>query len=286
MKLIGAHVSAAGGVQNAPLNAKAIGAKAFALFTKNQRRWHAKPLTAKTIADFKANMTASGFTPEQVLPHDSYLINLGHPDDEARQKSLDAFVDELERCHQLGLMLLNFHPGSHLKKLSEGACLSRISDAINIAVDKVPDVVAVIETTAGQGSNLGHTFDQIAAIIDGVKNTKRVGVCIDTCHIFAAGYDIRTDDTYHETMDKFGSLIGFDFLRGMHLNDSKQPLGSRVDRHDNIGKGHIGSRAFELLLNDPRMDSIPLILETPNSQQWPEELRQLASFEGRVKVDA
>jgi deoxyribonuclease IV len=228
---VGAHVSATGGVENAPLNAAAIGANAFALFTKNQRRWEAKPLTPKSIEAFTANCAKHGFTPAQILPHDSYLINLGHPDTEALRKSRAAFIDEMQRCEQLGLKYLNFHPGSHLKEISEAQCLAAIAASINQALDQTEGVVAVIETTAGQGSTLGFRFEQLAAILDQVADKRRVGVCIDTCHIFSAGYDLRTREACEATFAEFDRVIGFDALCAMHINDSKAAFGSRVDRH-------------------------------------------------------
>ncbi|MEL6182802.1 MAG: deoxyribonuclease IV [Myxococcota bacterium] len=278
MKHVGAHVSAAGGVQNAPGNAKALGATAFALFTRNQRRWVSKPLTDAQIAGFKAELSELGVAPEQVLPHDSYLINLGHPTEEGRRKSLTAFVDELHRCAQLGLNRLNFHPGSHLREISEEDCLARVATALDEALDRVQGVVAVIEATAGQGSNVGYRFEHLAAILDQVRDPSRVGVCLDTCHIFAAGYDLRTEEAYTATMEQFDALVGFDRLLGMHLNDSKTELGSRVDRHASLGEGHIGLKAFEMIMADPRMDGIPLILETPNTEHWAEEIAMLKGF--------
>ncbi len=275
MKWIGAHVSTAGGVQNAPENAYRIGARAFALFTKNQRQWSAKPLTSEQIDGFQAAMEQYGYTPEQVLPHDSYLINLGHPEREAREKSLNAFIDELERCHQLGLTLLNFHPGSHLRKISEESCLDLIADSINQALEKTTGVTAVIENTAGQGSNLGYRLEHLAHIIDRVEDKSRVGVCIDTCHAFAAGYDLRTADAYNQTMDAFGEIVGFDYLRGMHINDCKSEFESRVDRHHSIGEGTIGLEGFRMVMNDKRIDQIPMVLETINSELWREEIELL-----------
>ncbi|NPA29542.1 MAG: deoxyribonuclease IV [Epsilonproteobacteria bacterium] len=274
-KFVGAHVSAAGGVYNAPLNAMAIGAKAFALFTKNQRQWKAKPLDEETIEKFKANLEKSGIAPRHVLPHDSYLINLGHPEEEKRQKSLDAFIDEVRRCAQLGLDRLNFHPGSHLKKMSEEACLDRIAEAMNITLEETEGVTLVIENTAGQGSNLGYRFEHLAYLIDKTKDKSRVGVCLDTCHMFTAGYDIRTKEVYEETMKEFDTIVGFGYLRGMHINDAKPKLGSRVDRHHSLGKGEIGWEAFELIMNDPRMDDIPLVLETIDESIWAEEIAAL-----------
>ena len=291
-KFVGAHVSASGGVYNAPLNAKAIGAKAFALFTKNQRQWVAKPLDDETIAKFKTALQESGILPKHVLPHDSYLINLGHPEVEKLEKSRAAFIDELERCDALGLDKLNFHPGSHLAKLGkkekqdsallqaiENKCLDVIAESINIALEKTQNVKAVIENTAGQGSNLGYKFEHLAYIIDKVEDKSRIGVCIDTCHMFTAGYDIRTREAYDRTWDAFGEIVGFEYLSGMHLNDSKPPLGSRVDRHHSLGKGEIGLDAFRFIMNDERMDDIPLILETIDETIWAEEIALLYSFQ-------
>lgn len=275
MKYIGAHVSASGGVFNAPINAHQINATAFALFTKNQRQWQAKPLDEKTIEQFKYNCELYGYKSKQILPHDSYLINLGHPDLEQLQKSREAFLDEMQRCEQLGLTLLNFHPGSHLNAISVDACLSRIAESINLTLDKTQNVTAVIENTAGQGSNLGYKFEQLAAIIEQVEDKTRVGVCIDTCHAFAAGYDIRTEKAYNETFDEFEQIIGFKYLKGMHINDAKSELASHVDRHNSLGKGNIGYKAFELIMQDPRIDEIPLILETIDPEIWADEIAWL-----------
>jgi len=278
LKFVGAHVSAAGGVFNAPLNAREIGAKAFALFTKNQRQWKAKPLTETAIRKFKENLKTVGIKPEHVLPHDSYLINLGSPDPEKRRKSLEAFIDEVERCYQLGLKYLNFHPGSHLRKVSEEECLRIVADSINEAISRTKEVILVIENTAGQGSNVGYRFEHIAQIIELVEDKSRIGVCLDTCHLFAAGYDIRTREAYEKTMEEFEQIVGFKYLKGMHLNDAKSQLGSRVDRHHSIGKGNIGLDAFRFIMNDPRLDNIPLILETIDPSIWKEEIELLYSL--------
>ncbi len=274
-KFVGAHVSASGGVYNAPENAKNIGAKAFALFTKNQRQWKAKPLDAETIDRFKANLEEAGILPQHILPHDSYLINLGHPEEEKRQKSLDAFIDEVQRCEQLGLDRLNFHPGSHLKKISEEACLDRIAESMNKTLEETQGVTLVIENTAGQGSNLGYKFEHLAYLIDRSIDKSRVGVCIDTCHMFTAGYDIRTREAYDKTWQEFDEIVGFEYLKGMHINDSKPDLGSRVDRHHSLGKGKIGLDAFRFIMNDPRMDDIPLVLETIDDTIWDQEIALL-----------
>ncbi len=279
MKYIGAHVSVRGGVYNAPDNAKAIGAKAFALFTKNQRQWNAKPLDDLTIGTFKDRMAEHGYTADHVLPHDSYLINLGHPEPAKRGKSLSAFIDEVERCAQLGLKRLNFHPGSHLKQIDEEACLDLIADSMNETLRLTEGVTLVIENTAGQGSNLGYRFEHLAYLIDKSIDKSRVGVCIDTCHLFTAGYDIRTPEAYEKTWREFDETIGFDYLEGMHLNDSKPDLGSRVDRHESIGKGKIGLEAFRMIMNDPRIDEIPMVLETIDESLWSEEIKLLYSLQ-------
>jgi deoxyribonuclease IV len=279
MKRVGAHVSAGGGVENAPLNAKAIGAKAFALFTKNQRQWKAKPLTNDNIDKFRQNCEDAGYLPEHVLPHDSYLINLGHPEKEGLKKSRDAFLDEMQRCEQLGLKLLNFHPGSHLKKIEEDACLKRIAESINIALDQTKGVSAIIENTAGQGTNMGFRFEHLAVIIENVDDKKRVGVCLDTCHTFTAGYDLRTKKAFKATMDEFEKVVGFKYLSAMHLNDSKPDLGARVDRHQSIGKGKLGVDPFRFIMNDKRFDEIPMVLETIDDTIWAEEIKLLYSLE-------
>ncbi len=278
MKYIGAHVSASGGVENAVLRAVEIGANAFALFTKNQRQWKAPPLKAETIEKFKRFCQVHHFQPEHILPHDSYLINLGSPDKEGLEKSRAAFIDELERANQLGLKLLNFHPGSHLNLISEGDCLARIAESINIAVEKVPNVIAVIENTAGQGSNLGYRFEHLAEIIDQVEDKNRVGVCLDTCHLFSAGYDISSLASCDETFRQFDEIVGFRYLRGMHLNGSKTPLGSRKDRHDTLREGTIGTDFCKFIMKDDRFDNIPLILETINPEIWADEINFLRTL--------
>ena len=280
MKYIGAHVSIAGGVENAPLNAAAIGAKAFAMFTKNQRQWASPPLTQESIKAFKANCKAHGFSAEHILPHDGYLINLGNPDPAKRAQSLKAFTDEMSRCMQLGLDRLNFHPGSHLREIPEDDCLKLIAESVNAALSETEGVTAVIENTAGQGSNLGYSFEQIARIMELIEDQSRVGVCIDTCHSFAAGYDLKSEDGYEQTMNAFERIIGFCFLRGVHLNDSKSVLGGHLDRHNSIGKGELGLEPFRRLMNDRRFDNIPMVLETIDETLWPEEIKLLYSFAG------
>ncbi len=278
MKYIGAHVSASGGVENAPKNAGEIGATAFALFTKNQKQWLTSPLAEENIIKFKANMEKYSFTPSQVLPHDSYLINLGNPFYEKIEQSRNSFIEEMKRCNLLGLTMLNFHPGSHLKEISEEECLNRISESINIALSKTENVKAVIENTAGQGTNVGYRFEHIAAIIDKVEDKTRVGVCLDTAHTYASGYDIKTIETCEKTFAEFEKIVGFKYLSGMHLNDSKKELATRVDRHETLGNGTLGIECFRYIMKDSRFDNIPLILETPEPDKWKEEIETLRNF--------
>lgn len=278
MKYIGAHISAEGGVQNAPLNASAIRAKAFALFLKNQRQWFSNPLTQLNIKEFRENCEKHNYKPFQILPHDSYLINLGHPEKEPLEKSRKSFLDEMKRCELLGLDRLNFHPGSHLNSISIENCLKRIAESINFILDKTRGVIAVIENTAGQGTNLGHTFEQIRFIIDNVEDKSRAGVCIDTCHAFTSGYDVKSAGGFKETFKKFGEIIGFEFLKGMHLNDSKKDFATYVDRHENLGIGFLGEEVFSLIMNDDRFNNMPLILETPEESLWEAEIRKLYSL--------
>lgn len=277
MKFIGAHVSAAGGVDQAVIRAHELEATAFALFTKNQRQWKAAPLPEDVIEKFKMACEKYGYSSNQILPHDSYLINLGHPVTEALEKSREAFLDELQRCEQLGLSLLNFHPGSHLMQINEDKCLEKISESLNIALSQTQGVTAVIENTAGQGSNLGFRFEHLAKIIDGVEDKSRVGVCIDTCHAFAAGYDLRTEEECIKTFQQFEDIVGFKYLRGMHLNDAKSEFNSRVDRHHSLGEGNIGKTVFSWMMRDPRFDGIPMILETVNPDIWIDEIAWLKS---------
>ena len=278
MKFFGAHVSASGGVENAPRNASAIGATAFALFTKNQRQWRSAPLSAASIEAFGRELAAAAIDPRHVLPHDSYLINLGHPEEEGLERSREAFLDEMQRCEQLGLDRLNFHPGSHLKKISVEECLDRVAESINIALRATKGVTAVIENTAGQGSNVGFAFWQLRRIIDGVEDRSRVGVCLDTCHSFAAGYDLSSELACERTFEEFDREVGFEYLRGVQLNDALRPLGSRIDRHTPLGEGQIGWDCFRFIARDSRFDDLPLILETPDESRWAEEIEILNKF--------
>lgn len=278
MKYVGAHISAAGGVENTPERAVEIGGKAFALFTKNQRQWTAPALTIESIKLFKERLSKVKIDPAHVLPHDSYLINLGNADQEKREKSYNAFIDEVERVEQLGLHLLNFHPGSHLNEIEIEESMDLIADQLNRAIEQSTTAIMVIENTAGQGSNIGYNFDQIGYIIKQIKNKKRVGVCLDTCHLFAAGYDITNKKSFEDTFNQFEKKIGFKYLKGMHLNDCKFALGTKKDRHESIGKGFIGIDAFKMIMHDKRFDEIPLILETPDSEIWKDEIKLLYSL--------
>lgn len=280
MKYIGAHVSAAGGVENAPLNAYRIGATSFALFTKNQRQWQAPPLTPESIAAFKENCSKLGYGRGQILPHDSYLINLGHPGGEEIAKSRAAFLDEMQRCAQLGIDRLNFHPGSHLNRISIEECLDLIAESINIALENTTEVTAVIENTAGQGSNVGYRFEHLARIIEGVKDKSRVGICIDTCHAYVAGYDLQTAAACDATFAELNRVVGLKYLKGMHFNDTLKGMGSRVDRHANLGEGVLGWECFRYIMQDKRFDDMPLVLETPDESKWPEEI---AALKGMAK---
>ncbi len=280
IKWIGAHVSASGGVDNAPVNAHQIGANAFALFTKNQRQWNSKPLDQTVIASFKEKCVELGFTGWQILPHDSYLINLGHPEKAGIEKSRAAFLDEMQRCELLGIPQLNVHPGSYLRKISERECLTRISESVNWVLRQTEGVTVVLENTAGQGSNLGNRFEHLAEIIDQVEDKRRIGFCIDTCHAHAAGYDMRTEEAYKKTMSEADRVVGLEWLRGIHLNDAKSELGSRVDRHAPLGKGTIGEETFQLIMRDDRLNEIPMILETPEPENWAKEISWLRSLTG------
>ena len=282
MKYIGAHVSVDGGVSNAPLRAAEMNMKAFALFTRNPSRWKAAPIPQKEANAFRDNCLRLGFTPEVILPHDSFLINLGAPDKDKLALSREAFLDEMRRCEQLGLTMLNFHPGSHLNQVSEEECLATIAESINIILSQTEGVTAVIESTAGQGSNLGFRFEHLAHIIEQVDDKSRIGVCVDTCHTFAAGYDLATPEGYARTWEDFSRVIGFSYLKGMHINDSKKGLGSRVDRHAPLGKGELGEEFFRMVMADERMNNIPLILETPDEAIWPEEVNWLYSLGGAL----
>ena len=278
MLYIGSHTSIAGGLENAAIEAKALGATAFGMFTKNQRQWASRPITEEESLKFKEKLKELGFSKDQVLPHDSYLINLGNPDDLKRRQSLDAFIDELQRVQTLGLDKLNFHPGSHVNKIDRKGSLALVAEALDEALSSTQGVRPIIETTAGQGSNLGSSFEEIAELLSLSKFPGRLGVCIDTCHIFAAGYDLRSEEAFHKTFEEFGRIVGFDKLEGMHLNDAKIGLGSHLDRHESLGKGQIGIESFIRIAQDPRFRDIPLILETIDSSLWSTEIALLQEY--------
>jgi len=279
MKYVGAHVSAAGGVTNAIRNAVAIGATALSLFTKNQRQWFAAPISDEEVQSFKAACVEHGFSPAQILPHDTYLINLGSPDPDGLKRSRNAFIDELQRCEVLGLDRLNFHPGAHLGKMSEDECLKVIAESINIALERTKGVTAVIENTAGQGSAVGYRFEHLATLIELVEDKQRVGVCLDTCHSLAAGYDLTSKDSSAAVFHEFDKIVGLQWLRGMHLNDAKKGLGSRVDRHETLGNGVLGMGVFEHIMSNPAFDGMPLVLETPDENLWASEIETLRALQ-------
>jgi deoxyribonuclease-4 len=277
-KYIGAHVTTAGGVENALLHADKIKASGFAIFTRNQRRWESPALSEESITLFKERMTQFGYTAEQVLPHNSYLINLAQPDEDKRALSFTAYIDELRRVELLGLRYLNFHPGSTVGLITKEEGIERVAESINQAHQIVGDVVHVLETTSGQTNKIGGSFEELASIIEQVEDKSRIAVCIDTCHIFAAGYDISTSEGWNQTMEEFDRIVSLKFLKGMHLNDSVKGLGSHADRHENVGQGQIGLEGFKTIIRDHRLDRIPLILETPDKRNWDREISLLKSF--------
>lgn len=264
--LIGAHMSIAGGVEQAPLRGRDVGCACIQIFTKSNRQWAARPLKAEEIEGFKRNCTEVGIAP--ALGHDCYLINLGAADRVVWRKSFDCLLVELQRSEQLGLLGLVFHPGAH-SGAGEKAGLRRIIRSVDKLLEKTKgsNVKMLVETTAGQGTNVGYRFEHLAEIITSVKHTSRMGVCYDTCHTFAAGYDIRTEDAYQRTMEEFDKVVGLSRICAFHFNDSKNDLGSGVDRHQHIGHGKLGKDPFRLILLDPRFKSVPKILETPKGKR-------------------
>ncbi|MGB9823613.1 MAG: deoxyribonuclease IV [Candidatus Hydrothermia bacterium] len=266
MGILGAHISIAGGVELAPERGKSLGCESIQIFTKNQRQWFSKELTSETIETFKSNVKKHKI--KKVVVHDSYLINLAARDIELLNKSREAFIDEAKRAWLLGIPFLVFHPGSN-PDLEEGIKL--IAESINETLDKIPDINLLLETTAGQGNAIGRTFEELARIMELVEKKERVGICFDTAHAFESGYDISNEEGYYKTFETFNSIIGLEKLKCFHLNDSKTPLGSNVDRHEHIGKGLLGLKAFELLLNDVRFHDHPMILETPGAEEFYEE---------------
>jgi deoxyribonuclease-4 len=275
MYFIGPHVSIGGGVAKAPVNAQALGATGFGMFVKNQRQWTAEPYASTDIDSFKKQLAADGYTKAQVLPHAGYLINLANPDEAAHEKSMASLVDEIRRCMALGLDKLNLHPGSHLRLITPEEACDRIAKSINRALAQTQGVTVVIENTAGSGGNLGSVFEELKAMIDGIDDKARVGICLDTAHTFAAGFDIRTRDGFLKTMERFDKTVGMKYLRGMHLNDSKAGLTSHVDRHESLGAGLLGIEVFKCIMKDKRFENMPLVLETPDEEIWAQEIRQL-----------
>lgn len=267
------------GVQNAPLRAKEIGARSFALFTGSSNRWTSKPISEEVAEAFKENCRLGGFVADFILPHDNFLINLGSPDPAKLHMSRKSFLEEMQRCERLGLTMLNFHPGSHLNQIQPEECLDRIAESVNKTLEQTSGVMAVLESTAGQGSNLGHQFSQLAHIIDKIEDKTRIGVCVDTCHTYSAGYDLADEDGYRKTWQEFDEVIGAGYLKAIHLNDDLKKLGSRIDRHAEIGKGTLGMSFFRRFVNDPRFDNMPIILETPNPDIWHEEIKMLYSLQ-------
>ena len=280
MYYIGPHVSIGGGVANAPRNAKALGATGFGMFVKNQRQWTAAPYAQADVDAFRRQLKADGYTSAQVMPHAGYLINLANPDEAAHAKSMASLLDELRRCMALGLDKLNFHPGSHLRLLTPQEACGRVARSINAALAETEGVTLVIENTAGSGGNLGSVFEELKAMIEGVDDKRRVGVCLDTMHTFAAGFDIRTRDGFLTTIDHFDRTVGLRYLRGLHLNDSKVALNSHVDRHESLGAGLLGIDVFKCIMRDPRFENMPLVLETPNEELWAQEIEQLTAMAG------
>ncbi|MEG2724813.1 MAG: deoxyribonuclease IV [Kiritimatiellia bacterium] len=271
MRFIGPNVSAT----NPVADAQAVGATGFAFFSKSQLQWLARPLEESTIAAFKRSMKEAPFGAEQVLPHAGYLINLANTDESLHEMSVASFIDEMYRCEQLGLTMLNIHPGAHLNKLSVEAACDRVAQSLNTILAKTHGVTVVLENTAGQGSYLGSKMEELHRMIEGVEDKTRIGFCLDTAHSFGAGFDIRTRDGFLTFIDHVDATIGLSFLRGMHLNDSKVPLASHKDRHESLGKGLIGWEPFETIARDSRFENIPLILETPDGALWADEIKHL-----------
>uniref|UniRef100_A0A1I7XZ56 AP_endonuc_2 domain-containing protein n=1 Tax=Steinernema glaseri TaxID=37863 RepID=A0A1I7XZ56_9BILA len=275
-KLLGAHVSAAGGPHNAIREASELGARACGFFLKNQRSWKWKELTDKQVELFQDALEKYNFDVENVVPHTSYLINAGSPAADTLEKSRANLLDDCKRCERLGIKLLNMHPGSSVGKIERNECVALIAESLNYVISETEKVVIVLETMAGQGNTIGGTFEELKAIIDMVQDKSRVGVCIDTCHIFAAGYDIRTSEKYEETMKKFGETIGWEYLKAFHINDSKGGLRSHLDRHADINTGYLKG-SFKRLMNDLRLDNIPMVLETP-SGNYKQEIETLNGY--------
>jgi deoxyribonuclease-4 len=279
--LLGAHMSIAGGVHTAVERGISIGCTTMQMFVKNNNQWRGKELSDEDIATYKKLLRESSIGP--VVVHDTYLINLCAADKQILRKSRAALKDELDRCEVLGVEYLNFHPGSHVGAGEEEG-IKRIAESLNIIHEETKKyrVKSVLETTAGQGTAIGYRFEQLREIIDMVAEPNRMAVCIDTCHVFAAGYDISTERGYEKTFEDFDAIIGLDRLVAFHVNDSKRELGSHVDRHDHIGKGKIGKTGFRLLMNDERFRAVPKILETPKGPEMKEDVRNMRLLRNMV----
>ncbi|VFP78072.1 Endonuclease 4 [Buchnera aphidicola (Cinara cuneomaculata)] len=272
MTYIGAHVSSQGGVEKSILRAHQLGATAFSLFLNNPLRWNHSSLTNKIVNNFHKNCKIYGYSSLQILPHSSFLINLGHPDKNMNKKSCYAFIHEINCCYQLGLIMINIHPGSYLYQITEQKCLEIISDSINFVLNQTRKVVIVLENTAGQGSNVGYCFEHLAFIINKIEDKSRIGVCLDICHLFAAGYQLNDTDIFLDTFKKFNTLIGLKYLYGIHMNDSKGKCNSRLDRHHNLGYGKIEKHVFSKIVQITEFQNIPIILETKNITMWKNEI--------------
>ena len=279
--MLGAHVSTAGGLHNAPERGREIAAEAIQVFTRNQVQWAARPVSSGEAAAFRAAVERNGI--QVVLAHGSYLVNLATPDHGARQRSRAAFLAEMRRCHALGIPYLVFHPGAHMGA-GEEAGLRRVAASLNHALDRGRGlaVMPLLEVTAGQGSSVGHSFEHLARILEHLETPLRVGVCLDTCHLLAAGYDIATSRGYARTMEDLDRTVGLSRVKAFHLNDAKRGLGSRLDRHESIGRGFLGAATFRRLLRDRRFRGVPMVLETPGGlPRWKEELALLRGLRGR-----
>lgn len=272
---IGAHVSIAEGIEKSVLRAYKLKATAFSCFLGNPLRWNNPPFTVDAIHNFRNFCNKYNYSASQILPHSSYLINLGHPNKLMRKKSCFAFIQEIHRCSELGLKMINIHPGSHLYKITEKKCLENIIDSINFVLNQTRGIIVVLENTAGQGSNVGYCFEHLAFIIRHVKDKLRIGICLDTCHLFVAGYQLNDMDDFLYTFKKFNNLIGFQYLFGIHLNDSKGKFNSRLDRHHNLGCGEIKKYVFSKIVQSIEFKDIPLILETKKKSLWKKEISWL-----------
>ncbi len=277
MKYIGAHIEVDDNIASIPLLATQLGATAFSFCPVDARRWSSPAYGEADVEAFKESCLAHGFDSSMILPHASLLLNLCSPDSRKLKLSRVSLADQMSRCRRLGLTILNFHPGATMKEMSESDATKLAAQSINYALERSEGVTAVIENTAGQGSNIGYDFEHLAEIIDGVEDKSRVGVCIDTCHASAAGYDMSTAEGYDDVWAQFDNIVGLGYLRGMHINDAMRPAGSRIDRHAPIGQGTIGSDFFAMLMADQRLDGIPMILETPDPSLWHIEIGWLRS---------